>query len=208
MKISKITKSLFLISILASFLIIIKGDVLSEDSIVYLVWNLCLAWVPYLISSYCIKKDTKLNIFIPIFIVWLLFFPNAPYLVTDIIHVTLSSQDILWYDSLIFFLFAWIGLLLGMISLFQIEQYINIYVKPKTSELIIFAICILSSIGIYFGRFERLNSWDLFTHPINIFSSLKNILTNNTAFIFIVIFTIFIYSMYKTIGVLFLVKEE
>lgn len=202
MRTYQITKYLLIISIVASILIIIKGGIFSKTSIIYLIWNLFLAWIPYIISSYLVSKDTTTNIFVPLFIIWLIFFPNTVYIVTDMVHITLSQKNMLWYDSLIFFFFAWIGLLLGMISLFQIHEYINDHLKQKNSELIIVGVCILSSLGIYLGRFKRLNSWDIFIHPIRILFNFNKIFTDKIAPVFIIVFTAFTYSTYKTVSVL------
>lgn len=207
MKLSKITTYLLALSVLASLFIIAKGNVFAPTSILYLVWNLCLAWVPYIISSVWIKKDTSLADGIPFFIIWLIFFPNAPYVVTDVIHVILSPNKSLWYDSLVFFLFGWIGLLLGMISLSHIHAWIKKYVSAITSEIIIFAICALSSFGVFIGRVERWNSWDLFLHPLSIFQAFYTTPIYHNSIVFMIAFTIFTYSIYKTVSVLMDNKE-
>src|ERR1035437_422242 len=180
MKIGKITQSLLLISIVSVILIFARGDTWSKTSILYLVWNLLLAWIPYIISSCCIKKDTSVNHFIPFFILWLLFFPNAPYLVTDVLHIASRLSPLLWYDSLLFFFFGWIGLLLGMLSLFHVHQYLKVHYTYLVSELIIFAICVISSFGIYLGRFARWNSWDIFINPLQLLKHSLNVSTQLT----------------------------
>ena len=199
---SKITIYLLLLSLLGSFFIVIKGNIFSPTSIAYLIWNLFLAWIPYIISSCWIKKETSSRTFIPLFVIWIIFFPNAPYIVTDIIHVTASAPGFLWYNSLIFFLFGWTGLLLGMISLFDIHTWIQTHTTTLKSEIIIFLICALSSFGIYIGRVERLNSWDLFFRPLETFRTFHSTWTHSNTIMFIAAYTIFMYAIYKTISVL------
>ena len=205
MKISKITQLLIVISAIAIIFNLARLDIWGTTNLLYLISNLFLAWIPYIISLCFINKDTKVSYFVPIFIIWLLFFPNAPYLVTDVLHIAERSQSLLWYDSLLFFFFGWIGLLLGVLSLFHIHQYLKAHLASLTSELAIFAICLVSSFGIYLGRFERWNSWDPFLNPSELIRNSFNIfhLTRVEApFMFVLVFTIFIYSVYRTIYVL------
>ena len=198
---------LFLISLLAIILDVARLDMWGTTNLVYLIWNLLLASIPYIISLFFIKKDMAINRFVPFFILWLLFFPNAPYLVTDVIHVASVSSPLLWYDSLLFFFFGWIGLLLGMLSLFHVHQYLKTHFTYLISEFIILAICLISSFGIYLGRFARWNSWDVFTNPLQLLKHSVNVSTHFTntraPLIFVVLFTAFLCLAYKTMYVLF-----
>ena len=201
----KITKSLLALSVIAVIFNLARLEIWGTTNTLYLIWNLFLAWIPYIISLYFIKKDTSVNYFIPIFIVWLLFFPNAPYLVTDVLHIVSSSSALLWYDSLLFFFFGWIGLFLGMLSLFRVHQYLRAHLNYILSEISVFIICIISSLGVYIGRFERWNSWDIFVHPIELIRHFFYISIDFThggvPLMFVVVFTIFMYSVYKTMYV-------
>ena len=212
MKTRKITQIFIVVSIIAVVFDLTRLDLLGMTTPLYLIWNLFLAWIPYIVSLYFIKKETPIKIFIPLFIFWLIFFPNAPYLVTDIMHIISSPASFIWYDSLLFFFFGWIGLLLGMISLFHIHQYLKNHLSVLISETIIFIICFVSSFGIYLGRFERWNSWDLFLNPINLIKDSLNISTGFTdgvnPILFVSIFSIFMYSVYKTVYVLIADKVE
>lgn len=181
-------------------------DLFGITNPLYLIWNLLLAWIPYTISSYFIKKDTSKSSFIPLFIFWLFFFPNAPYLVTDVVHIVSNSSSSVWYDGLLFFFFGWIGLFLGTLSLFHIHQYFKNHFSYLISELIIFAICFVSSFGVYLGRFERWNSWDIFINPVHLIKDSFYISTGladaENPLLFVFVFTIFMYSAYKTIYIL------
>src|ERR1035437_7721092 len=138
MKISKITEALIFISVVVIVFDLARLDMWGTTDLLYLVWNLFLAWIPYIISLCFIKKDMSVARFIPFFILWLLFFPNAPYLVTDVTHVTFSLPQLLWYDSLLFFFFGWIGLLLGALSLFHVHEYLKAHFSYWISEISIF----------------------------------------------------------------------
>jgi len=201
MEIKKTTKSLIILSVIAILFNLARLDMWGTTNLLYLIWNLFLAWIPYIISFYFIKQDTPIDRFIPLFILWLLFFPNAPYLVTDIWHVVSSSPSLLWYDSLLLFFFGWIGLFLGILSLFHIHQYFKKHLNYLFSEVSIFGICFISSFGLYLGRFERWNSWDIFINPSQLlrhsFYLSTNLVHTGTPLVFVVVFTIFLYSIYK-----------
>jgi uncharacterized membrane protein len=206
MKIKKITQTLILLSLVAIFFDLVRLGLHRAGNPWYLIWNLFLAWIPYIISICFIKKDTTLNRFIPFFILWLLFFPNAPYLVTDVLHLVSSAPSFLWYDGLLFFFFGWVGLFLGLLSLLQIHQYLKMHFRILFSELSIFAICFISSFGIYLGRFERWNSWDIFLNPLGLAKHSINLSANfihlDTPFLFVLVFTVFMYLAYRAVYVL------
>ena len=207
MKINKITQSLILISIIAVVFNLARLDIWGTSDLLYLIWNLFLAWIPYIISSCFIKKDISTIRFITFFILWLLFFPNAPYLVTDVLHIAGRLSPLLWYDSLLFFFFGWIGLFLGILSLFHIHQYLKNHLSNLTSEIIIFAICFISSFGVYLGRFERWNSWDVFINPLQLVKHSFDVSNGliymiGTPLAFMCVFTVFMYLVYRAIYVL------
>jgi uncharacterized membrane protein len=169
---------------------------------IFLVWNLALAWVPYVLAS-LLHKDTSLQKFIIIFIPWLLFFPNAAYLVTDILHVDFRPPIPLWYDSLIFFIFAWLGIMLASIALLKVHVYLEHVFGKIKSGIILVMIAMLSAFGIYLGRFERWNSWDALLDPLalleNIFGIWKSIPHTIEPVIFVSVFTCMILCTYYVV---------
>ena len=204
METKNITRSLVLISIIAIVFNLARLDAWGTTNLLYLIWNLFLAWVPYVISLFFIKKETPVKYFIPIFIVWILFFPNAPYLVTDVLHLA-SPSPALWYDSLLFFFFGWIGLFLGMLSLFRVNEYLKTHLSYFFSEISVLGICLISSFGVYLGRFARWNSWDIFIHPLSVyrdfFSLPADLTQTGVPLMFVLVFTVFMYFVYKTMYV-------
>lgn len=80
----------------------------------FLVWNLFLAWVPlvFAVAAYARARRGLDPLVAALLVAWLLVFPNAPYLLTDIIHLEEGPAP-LWYDALMLSAFAWTGLLLG-----------------------------------------------------------------------------------------------
>lgn len=170
----------------------------------YLIWNIFLAFLPFVISSFLLwysNKNNKKNFLLcaGIFI-WLILFPNAPYLITDIIHLNINPSVPLWFDMVLLFSSAYIGVYLGIHSLYHIEQIIQKYFnKSITKTLLLFSIFI-SSFGVYLGRFPRWNSWDLFIQPKNVLGDIwdvfQNPSDNQDAYTTTLIFFIFISVSY------------
>jgi uncharacterized membrane protein len=96
---------------------------------------------------------------------WLLFFPNAPYLVTDFLHLVEREPVPIWYDILMLATFAWTGVLLGFASLRAIQTIVADHLGQFASWLFVSGSLGLGGLGIYLGRFSRWNSWDVFSEP-------------------------------------------
>ena len=147
----------------------------------FLVWNLFLAAIPYLISQWMIARlktgKSSSILFWAGFCAWLLFLPNSPYIITDLVHLHDRSANLLWLDLFLVFVFALNGLLLGLLSLIDFRRLLEARFSTKVSSLLIFISCMLSGYGIYLGRFLRFNSWDILTSPkslsLEIFRSLN-----------------------------------
>ena len=87
----------------------------------WLAWNLFLAWIPFLLSLLVYARSragARLRELAALGLLWLVFFPNAPYLLTDLKHIGGGGRVPLLYDVLLLSAGAWTGLLLGMTSLF------------------------------------------------------------------------------------------
>jgi uncharacterized membrane protein len=134
----------------------------------WLAWNLLLAWIPLglaLAIEDGRRRGRPAAFLAGLGLLWLLFFPNAPYILTDYIHLEPHAAAPLWYDALLISAFALAGLLLGFASLFLVQAVI----RDRFGVLVGWATAIgaigLASVGIYLGRFLRVNSWDVFTDP-------------------------------------------
>ncbi len=112
----------------------------------FLVWNLFLAWIPFLIT-YNLKHIHSLYgklLTLPMLLLWLLFLPNAPYIITDLIHLRVRPPLPLWYDTTMLFAFAWTGMMLGFFSLLYARDYWARYIHKKTSGSI--CICLFGDV--------------------------------------------------------------
>lgn len=132
----------------------------------FLVWNLFLAWVPlvFAVAAYVRSRREIDPVVAALLVPWLLFFPNAPYLLTDFIHLAEGPAP-LWYDALMLSAFAWTGLLLGFASLYLVQLILRRAFGALVAWAGVFTALALGSIGVYIGRFVRLNSWDALLHP-------------------------------------------
>ena len=83
----------------------------------FLIWNLLLAWLPLAFALVAFQFSRRPLIVLPAAAAWLLFLPNAPYLITDLIHLRPWPNVPHWYDAIMFFTAATTGLFLGFTSL-------------------------------------------------------------------------------------------
>jgi uncharacterized membrane protein len=134
----------------------------------FLVWNLCLAWVPLVLALFvydAYRRGRSLLWLAPALALWLLFLPNAPYIVTDFVHLSARTQAPLWFDGVELSAFAWTGMLLGFVSLYLVHAVLRDRFGAIAAWLVVLGVLALSSVGVYLGRVKRWNSWDLLTQP-------------------------------------------
>ena len=139
----------------------------------FLIWNLFLAWIPFIIAYFTYTLTLKrqwVYVVIPIAaFLWMIFFPNAPYILTDFQHLAGQWTDLpIWYDVMMLIWFAFTGLLLGMVSLFLMQEIIRREFGRWVGWGFVTLVAGLSSTGIYMGRFLRWNSWDIILNPSSI----------------------------------------
>ena len=135
-----------------------------------LIWNLFLAWIPFMLAYFAHAvswRRATLYLILPLIaFLWLIFFPNAPYMLTDLQDLSRRATGApLWYDVIIVVWCTWTGMLLGVISLYLMQDLIVRSFGRLTGWVFVFVISALSSFGIYIGRFVRLNSWDILQNP-------------------------------------------
>ena len=136
----------------------------------------------------------KLNKFVLAFWfgVWLLFLRNAPYIVTDLLHLKISTTHLLWLDILVIMSFALNGLILFYLSINDMKTILTLFINKKKTNCIITLTIILSSFGVYLGRFLRYNSWEILSNPKYLFVDIINIaikpFANQEAWLFTLLF--------------------
>lgn len=169
---------------------------------VFLAWNLFLAWIPFAISQNLDTIRGRWQTFLLVGL-WLLFLPNAPYIITDFLHLKPRPPIPYWYDILLLFSASLNGLLLGILSLLAVERFLVKRYGNRISGLIILCSFFLCSFGIYMGRYLRWNSWDIITNPIGIAADILerifNPLDHFGTWSVTVLFGIFFYTLYYSI---------
>src|SRR5215467_2885756 len=122
-----VTSSLLFATLVCGGLIVLRVAYAHNQYYSWLVWNLFLAWIPAL-SALLIynlrRKKTRWRwlIITACGVCWLIFFPNAPYLLTDLIHLQPRPDAPFWFDLIVLVAFAWTGLGLGVVSLVLMQE--------------------------------------------------------------------------------------
>ena len=195
---------LIISSLFSVGLIIFRMIFTLEYTFIFLVWNLFLAWLPFIISFiyslYEKKIKSKLILFLTV-VVWLPLFPNAPYIITDLFHLWQKPGMPLWFDLILILSFAWNGLILGFVSLIILQRAIkrkfNNFISWNFAIVAIFA----GSFGIYIGRYLRWNSWDIISNPFALARDMLDILIHPFSNIAVYGMTIF-FSCFFILGYL------
>lgn len=133
-----------------------------------LVWNLFLAWIPFVFALMLYdgaRRGAPPGTLVALGAGWLLFLPNAPYIVTDAKWLGEYAGGELWYDAALIGTAAAIGLVLGFVSLYLVQSVVAGRFGQLAGWTLAWVALVLSGVGVYLGRFERWNSWDVLTEP-------------------------------------------
>ena len=195
---------LFVFFAFIGLLLVVRIMYSGSSLYLFLVWNIFLAWIPFLISSLFAQLDRKVRWKqLLVFCCWLTFFPNSLYIVTDLIHLEIASTVPKWFDAVLLFSSSMAGLMMAFASLYRVEKYLQRIIDIKFIPFSILAILFLGSFGVYLGRFLRWNSCDILSNPLQLLFSIGHRVISpiehaNTWGI-TVVFTIFFYLLYVSI---------
>lgn len=170
----------------------------------FLIWNLFLAWLPLilalLVRERCANGEQRGWKTSSLVVLWLLLFPNAPYILTDLVHLTTQFYPHFWVDMVLILLCAVTGLFLGFVSLYVMQSVMANKFGAAKSWLFVSCVSGLSGVGVYIGRFLRLNSWDMFLRPATFYHRMDNWMTESvlhlTTYTFSALFGIFLFVVY------------
>lgn len=179
----RLEETLFLgfISFACFALSVFRFEYTDTNMFLFLNWNLFLAFIPWFFSSILAiypalrKRKTAVTILITL---WLLFFPNAPYILTDLFHLRWNTSMPLWFDLVLILCYAWTGLLFGIFSLWDIEKILALRIPKKILPLITIGLLFLGAYGIYLGRYLRWNSWDILSESYELFYDIRDSIVN------------------------------
>ena len=191
----KAIKNILILALVAGGMNIVRFIITDNESYLWLNWNLFLACVPMFLAW--VISNTKKSIFcVFLILLWLSFLPNAPYLVTDFIHLNkVGPESLLWYDGIMIFLYTLSGMIAWVVSV----ETVRLHMQWKSWYVIFIALS--SSFGIYLGRYVRFNTWNVITEPRlvfqKIFDIIKEPLDYHPFIMMIVVFTIVLITLYS-----------
>ena len=193
-------------SILATGLLTATGFVLlafrigitGKSFYTFLIWNLFLGIIP-LIPAYQFRK-VALNGFsltaVFMFFAWLFLFPNAPYILTDFVHLHSREQVPIWYDAAVLFFFTLSGMFAGIVSLHWIHEGLKKLFNTWLSGAIVLSTIVACGYGVFLGRVLRLNSWDVICRTEEVITLSWENLNNPLAISMTITFSIVVASVY------------
>lgn len=165
------TLFLFALSVLCLCFSLFRCFYTNTVFFLFLNWNLFLTFITWTLTSLVIVypriQRSKISVYILLFF-WILFFPNAPYILTDLFHLRIKSSMPVWFYLVLILSFAWTGLLFGFLSLLDIKIILKKNIKKGYVIAIISGLLFLSSFGVYIGRYLRWNSWDIISEPLHL----------------------------------------
>jgi uncharacterized membrane protein len=200
-----VVASLAFATVLCTLMLVVRALYEGQVRHFGLQWNLFLAWLPMIgaLIAYNLGKRYGRRawpLILPFLGLWLLFFPNAPYILTDFIHLGPSGGVPLWYDLILVITYALTGVFLGLVSLYLVQSLVHRAFGAATSWIFTLGVLALTGFGVYLGRFPRWNSWDLLTDPTvllaDIWMRLSNPLAHSKAFVFSMLFSLCLAAMY------------
>jgi uncharacterized membrane protein len=138
----------------------------------YLIWNLFLAWIPYICARAlwrAARGSYSLVLVVPLLALWLVFLPNAPYLVTDVVHLHHPGGFMLALELALFSCVALAGVLLGVAAIQPVHRLAAERFGRLAADAFPPVIALAVAFGVYLGRVQRWNSWALFESPGRLF---------------------------------------
>jgi uncharacterized membrane protein len=159
---------LFAGSVFCLSLVFVRNVYTGNADFRYLTWNLFLAWIPFALAVFVYDRWRRRRTGLSLLVLgglWVLFFPNAPYIATDFVHLQQDPLSPYCNDADTNAAFAWMGVLLGFASLYLMQTVVRQWRGAIAGWIFAFVAIALGSLGIYLGRFLRLNSWDAVEHP-------------------------------------------
>ncbi len=148
-------------------LIVVRKWMTGQGRLSFIPFNLVLAFMP-LGFLLLFERSLKRSHAVICAGLWLLFFPNAPYMLTDLVHYDKRLGDASWLDLMALVAAAWAALLGGMITLKFMQDRVRQHHSARAGHTFALSVLFLTSIGIYIGRFLRFHSWHALQKPLDL----------------------------------------
>ena len=164
---------LLFLSLFSMLLTLVRVFVTGSSMFLFLWWNLFLAFIPWSIATLVRVRQIRNRWILSILLIcWVVFFPNAPYILTDLVHLQNNRGAPLWFDMMLILSFGFAGMLYGFVSLHLLETRFLRTLSRLWSTVVSVGLIYLACFGIYLGRFLRWNSWDLVDDPGRVMSDI------------------------------------
>lgn len=188
---------LIILSILSVALMLLRVKITHEIYLLFLIWNLFLAFLPYFFSSKLIETLPGTFHFYGLSFLWILFLPNSFYLLTDFIHLHYVSSLQFAYNTILLSCFTLAGFYAGCISMMQIHFLLEMKYAKQKVQIITTSISYLTAFGVYLGRILRFNSWDIITNPIHLLTTILETIFKTESILFTIVLGTFILILYQ-----------
>jgi uncharacterized membrane protein len=146
-------------------LLVVRRHEFGATGYPFLVWNLTLAWVPLALAGLLVaayrRRRSRVEL-VAVGVAWLLFLPNAPYILTDFVNMERSHP---LFDAMVIGSFAVTALALGFASLLLVQLVVTRAAGALAGWLVAVSSLFAASAGVYLGRVLRFNSWDVVQRP-------------------------------------------
>ena len=160
---------LLLCMILALGFVLTRAVLMQQPRYASLVKNLLFAWIPYwcalMLSGWERRGALTRGRFVIVGAAWLVWFPNAPYMITDFVHLHDHPPLAWWFEIGLIATFALAGCFLGAASLRIMHDFVRRRGGDCVGWAFVLAATMLCGFGIYLGRIQRWNSWDVVLRP-------------------------------------------
>lgn len=164
-----------IVSLFAILLNIMRLSLSNHVSYVWMNWNLALGLIP-LVFAWLARIAKQRWVAVLMVVAWLLILPNAPYMITDLIHIgSVGPASIRWFDAIMLLSYSLAGLGVWVLTMDSLRQKFN---WPAWS---VWVVALLTGYGIYLGRYIRFNTWDIFTRPLSILGTVLETITQSSA---------------------------
>ncbi len=170
-------------------------------------WNLFLSWIPLLVAYvariHSRAFSSQYPVTIILSVIWLLFFPNAPYMITDLIHLSVDYQsNRTWHDAIMLYYYAQVSLINGLISMYWIHHtWLRVF-GTKAGHILLLCSLPLAGYGIFLGRIGRWNSWDILHNPIGLMEAVLTGIHERTAILLTFEFALLLGMLYLVLWIL------
>lgn len=188
-----IPKQILILLALSVVLNLVRIVLFGNSKLIYLLWNIFLATLPFVLSAVLLHFNSKKRLsnflFVGGSIVWLILLPNAPYIVTDLIHIGYGPASQIFYNAVLLFSCALTGLALGLYSISHMHKVFESRFNKNTTSTLVIIVMFLSSFGVAIGRFLRFNSWDILVNVNTLLKSISNVFIHPQLYVHVYIIT-------------------